>query len=83
MKHSERNSNRSLTWVDWSRGGAHPAKFLSREVTVEFLERMRSGSKCVYNGNSTNTCFLFARKFWPPALERLLRFAPKVMHFNS
>lgn len=83
MKHSERNSNRSLTWADWSRGGAHPAKFLSREVTVEFLERMRSGSKCVYNGNSTNTCFLFARKFWPPALERLLRFAPKVMHFNS
>lgn len=83
MKHSERNSNRSLTWVDWSRGGAHPAKFLRREVTVEFLQRMRSGSKCVYNGNSTNTCFLFARKFWPNALERLLRFAPKVMHFNS
>lgn len=83
MKHSERNSNRSLTWVDWSRGGAHPAKFLRREVTVEFLERMRSGSKCVYNANSTNTCFLFARKFWPDALERLLRFAPKVMHFNS
>ncbi|KAJ6910665.1 glycosyltransferase BC10-like [Populus alba x Populus x berolinensis] len=83
MKHSERNSNRSLTWVDWSRGGAHPAKFLRREVTVEFLERMRSGSKCVYNGNSTNTCFLFARKFLPSALERLLRFAPKVMHFNS
>ncbi|KAL3582169.1 hypothetical protein D5086_016501 [Populus alba] len=83
MKHSERNSKRSLTWVDWSRGGAHPAKFLRREVTVEFLERMRSGSKCVYNGNSTNTCFLFARKFLPSALERLLRFAPKVMHFNS
>ena len=83
MKHSERNSKRSLTWVDWSRGGAHPAKFLRREVTVEFLERMRSGSKCVYNGNSTNTCFLFARKFLPPALERLLRFASKVMHFNS
>ncbi|KAG6764214.1 hypothetical protein POTOM_031673 [Populus tomentosa] len=83
MKHSERNSKRSLTWVDWSRGGAHPAKFLRREVTVEFLERMRSGSKCVYNGNSTNTCFLFARKFLPTALERLLRFAPKVMHFNS
>ncbi|KAI5573850.1 hypothetical protein POPTR_010G121800v4 [Populus trichocarpa] len=83
MKHSKRNSNRTLTWVDWSRGGPHPAKFLRTEVTIEFLERMRSGSKCVYNGNHTNTCFLFARKFWPNALDRLLRFAPKIMHFNS
>ncbi|CAK7326621.1 unnamed protein product [Dovyalis caffra] len=83
MKHSERNTNRTLTWVDWSRGGPHPARFLRTEVTVEFLERMRNGSKCVYNGNSTNTCFLFARKFWPNALDRLLRYAPKVMHFNQ
>ncbi|KAG5240416.1 hypothetical protein OIU77_011998 [Salix suchowensis] len=83
MKHPERNSNRSLTWVDWSRGGAHPAKFSRTRVTVELLERMRSGSKCMYNGNSTSTCFLFARKLCPDALDRLLRFAPKVMHFNS
>ncbi|KAF2322573.1 hypothetical protein GH714_019067 [Hevea brasiliensis] len=82
MKHGKRNSNRTLTWVDWSRGGPHPARFIRTEVTVEFLERLRSGRKCEYNGNSSTTCFLFARKFMPTALDRLLRFAPKVMHFN-
>ncbi|KAJ9140770.1 hypothetical protein P3X46_031375 [Hevea brasiliensis] len=82
MKHGKRNSNRTLTWVDWSRGGPHPTRFIRTEVTVEFLERLRSGRKCEYNGNSSTTCFLFARKFMPTALDRLLRFAPKVMHFN-
>lgn len=82
MNHGERNSNRSLTWVDWSRGGPHPARFVRPEVTVEFLERLRSSSKCEYNGNSSTTCFMFARKFLPTALDRLMRFAPKVMHFN-
>ncbi|KAH9722829.1 Core-2/I-branching beta-1,6-N-acetylglucosaminyltransferase family protein [Citrus sinensis] len=82
VKFWKRNSNRSLTWVDWSKGGPHPAKFQRRDVTIEFLKRLRSGSHCEYNGKSTNICFLFARKFLPNALDRLLRFAPKVMGFN-
>lgn len=77
-----KSSNRSLTWVDWSRGGPHPAKFTRTDVTVELLSRLRNGTACVYNGNSTNVCFLFARKFGPDTLERLLRFAPKLMRFN-
>ncbi|CAM8947561.1 unnamed protein product [Rhodiola kirilowii] len=80
LKTGEKNSNRSLTWVDWSKGGAHPAKFLRLDVTVDFLERLRNGS-C--DGKGTNGCFMFARKFTPNALDRLLRFAPKVMHFNK
>jgi hypothetical protein len=83
IKFWERNSNRSLTWVDWSKGGPHPAKFLRTDVTVEALKRLRSGSKCEYRGNTTNVCFLFARKFTPAALDRLLRFAPKLMQFNK
>ncbi|KAK2972906.1 hypothetical protein RJ640_026658 [Escallonia rubra] len=78
----ERNSNRSVTWVDWSKGGPHPNKFIRTDVTEAFLEKLRSDNKCEYNGNSTSTCYLFARKFLPNALDRLLRFAPKVMHFN-
>ncbi|KAJ7943131.1 Core-2/I-branching beta-1,6-N-acetylglucosaminyltransferase family protein [Quillaja saponaria] len=77
------NSNRSLTWVDWSKGGRHPAKFLRPEVTIELLKRLRTQKGCKYNGNSTNLCFLFARKFLPGTLQRLLMFAPKVMHFNQ
>ncbi|XP_027362732.1 glycosyltransferase BC10-like [Abrus precatorius] len=81
IKFWERNSNRSLTWVDWSKGGLHPAKFVRPEITVEFLENLRN-QKCEYNGNSTDVCFLFARKFLPPSLTRLMRFAPRVMHFH-
>lgn len=76
------NSNRSLTWVDWSRGGPHPHRFTRTDVTPGLLEMLRSGSQCEYNGSTTSVCFLFARKFLPNTLERLLRFAPKVMHFN-
>ena len=80
IKFWQKNSNRSLTWVDWSKGGSHPAKFVRPEVTVEFLNNLRN-LKCKYNGNSTNVCFLFARKFLPSALIRLMRFAPRVMQF--
>uniref|UniRef100_A0A7N0U1W9 Core-2/I-branching beta-1,6-N-acetylglucosaminyltransferase family protein n=1 Tax=Kalanchoe fedtschenkoi TaxID=63787 RepID=A0A7N0U1W9_KALFE len=83
LKFGAKNANRSLTWVDWSRGGPHPSKFLRPGVTVEFLEKMRNET-CEYNGRgSSNACFMFARKFTPNALDRLLRFAPKVMHFKK
>lgn len=83
MKFGAKNSNRTLTWVDWSRGGPHPAKFIRTDVTLEFLEKLRNGTTCEYNGYQTNVCFLFARKFTADALDRLLRFAPQIMHFNS
>ncbi|KAK2397547.1 glycosyltransferase BC10 [Trifolium repens] len=82
IKFWKRNSNRTLTWVDWSKGGPHPSKFIRPHVTIDFLERLRFGSTCEYNGKTTNVCHLFARKFTPHALDRLLRFAPKLMQFN-
>ncbi|XP_078446041.1 glycosyltransferase BC10-like [Wolffia australiana] len=77
-----RNANRSLTWVDWSAGGPHPARFWRPAVTEALLRRMRTGSTCEYNGRSSKMCFLFARKFLPGALPRLLRFAPKTLGFG-
>ncbi|KAG4388162.1 hypothetical protein AAZX31_09G106500 [Glycine max] len=78
----EKNSNRSLTWVDWSKGGLHPTKYVRPEVTVAFLENLRN-QKCEYNGQAyTNACFLFARKFLPTSLTRLMRFSPSVMHIQ-
>lgn len=84
MKFSERNSNRSLTWVDWSKGGPHPTRFWRTDVTVDLLKSLRSGNgtSCTYNGNPTDVCYLFARKFLPSTLDRLLRFTPKLMRFN-
>ncbi|XP_057770579.1 glycosyltransferase BC10-like [Salvia miltiorrhiza] len=76
-----KNANRTLTWVDWSRGGPHPLKFIRVDVTPEMLNRMRTGTECIYNGRPTNICYLFARKFTVNALDRLLRFAPKLMKF--
>ncbi|KAG8070583.1 hypothetical protein GUJ93_ZPchr0006g43574 [Zizania palustris] len=77
-------ANRSVTWVDWSHAGPHPARFTRLDVTPDFLGWLRGGSgrTCVYNGETTTLCFLFARKFLPNSLTRFLRFAPKVMGFG-
>lgn len=74
-------ANRSLTWVDWSRGGSHPATFGSADVSEDFLKKIQSGQHCIYNGKPFSVCFLFARKFAPSTLEPLMRLAPKVLGF--
>ncbi|KAH7533266.1 hypothetical protein FEM48_Zijuj04G0112400 [Ziziphus jujuba var. spinosa] len=83
MLSPESNSNRSITWVDWSRGGSHPRKFGWVDINDEFLNQIRFGSdQCLYNGNKTSMCFLFARKFLPNTLEPLLRIAPLLLGFD-
>ena len=74
-------ANRSVTWTDWSRGGAHPATFGNSDITDEFFKRMFEGQSCLYNNQPDNVCFLFARKFSPSALEPLLDLSPKVLGF--
>ncbi|KAJ1442766.1 Glycosyl transferase, family 14 [Sesbania bispinosa] len=51
-------ANRSITWVDWSRGGAHPATFGRTDITEEFFNRVRGGHKCLYNNRNSSACFL-------------------------
>lgn len=72
-------ANRSVTWVDWSRGGPHPAMFGRGDITEEFITRMRGQGNCMYNGQTGSICFLFARKFSPSTLEPLLQLASKVI----
>jgi Core-2/I-Branching enzyme len=74
--------NRSLTWMYWSKNRYHPAIFSSEDVTIEFLSKLRHGRTCNYNGMRTTVCFLFARKFLPNCLGRLLELAPKVLGFG-
>ncbi|URE40281.1 Core-2/I-Branching enzyme [Musa troglodytarum] len=31
------NANRSVTWVDWSRGGSHPATYKRRDVSLRLM----------------------------------------------
>ncbi|XP_047339300.1 glycosyltransferase BC10-like [Impatiens glandulifera] len=81
IKFSKKNYNRTLTWVDWARGGPHPTRFYRTEVTPDLLVGMRNGGVCEYNGKTTRMCYLFGRKFLPNTLERLLKFAPKAMQF--
>ena len=75
-------ANRSVTWVDWSRGGAHPATFGRGDITEEFLRRVQTGRTCLYNNQNSTTCFLFARKFAPSALQPLLVLAPTVLGYG-
>ncbi|XP_023644712.1 uncharacterized protein LOC111832480 [Capsella rubella] len=72
----EMNSNRTVTWVDWSRGGSHPARFVGKDIRVVFMDRIRFGSNCSYEGEVTNVCFLFGRKFHVSTLEPLMKIAP-------
>lgn len=71
-------ANRSITWVDWSRGGPHPATFGKADITEEFIKRVREGHSCIYNKLPTSLCFLFARKFAPSTLEPLIELSPKL-----
>ncbi|KAK8953751.1 hypothetical protein KSP40_PGU010675 [Platanthera guangdongensis] len=74
-------ANRSITFTDWSRGGAHPATFGEADISEEFFRKLLDGHDCFYNGQHSSVCVLFARKFAPGALEPLLRLAPAVLGF--
>ncbi|XP_009615448.3 glycosyltransferase BC10-like [Nicotiana tomentosiformis] len=75
-------SNWSVTWADWSAGGSHPTTFLRKDVTEEFLDSVRYGFNCSYNGELSSICFLFGRKFHPSTLQPLLRIGPKLLGFG-
>ncbi|KAF5206411.1 Core-2 i-branching beta-n-acetylglucosaminyltransferase family protein [Thalictrum thalictroides] len=70
-------ANRTITWVDWSRGGAHPATFGKNDITEQFLKKVLESHTCIYNNQPSPVCFLFARKFAPNTLGPLLDLAPK------
>ncbi|XP_074294058.1 glycosyltransferase BC10-like [Silene latifolia] len=76
------NSNRSVTWVDWSRPGSHPTTFVRRDISEEFFIRVRGQIECVYNNISGSLCFIFARKFHPNTLEPLLKLSPVLYGVN-
>ncbi|XP_057977374.1 glycosyltransferase BC10 isoform X2 [Malania oleifera] len=82
MFHGSQNANRSVTWVDWSIIGPHPATFEEANVTESFIQSLRNnGTICSYNSRTTSICYLFARKFAPSALEPLLNLSSTVMKF--
>ncbi|KAK4412581.1 hypothetical protein Salat_2905200 [Sesamum alatum] len=74
-------ANRSITWVDWSRGGAHPATFGGSDITEVLFKKIFEGHNCLYNDKPSSICYLFARKFSPSALEALFLLAPKFLGF--
>ncbi|KHN39690.1 hypothetical protein glysoja_020768 [Glycine soja] len=82
MFHGSLNSNRTVTWVDWSMLGPHPATYGRANITAGFIQSIRNnGSLCRYNSEITSICYLFARKFDPSALEPLLNLSSEVMNF--
>ncbi|KAK8541687.1 hypothetical protein V6N13_137720 [Hibiscus sabdariffa] len=82
MFHGSMNANRTVTWVNWSMGGPHPAMHEGVNVTEGFIQAIRNnGTLCAYNAEQTSVCYLFARKFAPSALEPLLNLSSTVMNF--
>ncbi|KAL4556191.1 hypothetical protein LXL04_038834 [Taraxacum kok-saghyz] len=82
MFYGELNAERTVTFVDWSIGGPHPASFEGGDVSKGFLESLRkNGSSCLYNEGTTDVCYLFARKFGVSALEPLLEISSEVFEY--
>ncbi|ESQ47738.1 hypothetical protein EUTSA_v10021956mg [Eutrema salsugineum] len=81
IRYSNLLANRTLTWTDWSRGGAHPSTFGKSNITERFLKKLPHAHSCFYNDQPSQVCYLFARKFAPSALEPLLKLAPKVLGY--
>ncbi|KAM0837472.1 hypothetical protein ACQ4PT_061629 [Festuca glaucescens] len=79
-------ANRSVTRVDWSRGGSHPAMFGADDVSKDFMERLagkkeKEKERCMYNGQPAVVCSLFARKFAPGALQPLLQLSTRILGY--
>ncbi|XP_047962321.1 glycosyltransferase BC10-like [Salvia hispanica] len=84
-------ANWSVTHVDWSEFKWHPKSYKSQDVTMELLRNITSIAEslhvtsdkkrqsritpCLWNGVE-RPCFLFARKFLPETLNKLLRLFP-------
>lgn len=80
-------ANWSVTHVDWSEGKWHPKAYRGQDVSYELLRNITaidmsyhvtSNEKkkmmiqpCLWNGVK-RPCYLFARKFYPEALDNLL-----------
>ncbi|XP_050216312.1 glycosyltransferase BC10-like [Mercurialis annua] len=80
-------ANWSVTYVDWSERKWHPRTYRTRDVTYELLKNITSTDvalhltsdkkrvvttgPCLWNGMQ-RPCYLFARKFYPEALDKLL-----------
>ncbi|GAV80279.1 Branch domain-containing protein [Cephalotus follicularis] len=74
-------ANRTLTRVDWSRRGPHPATFGKGDITQELFKKIFEREICLYNKQPSTVCFLFARKFAPSSLDPLLELSSKVLGF--
>ncbi|XP_021276995.1 uncharacterized protein LOC110411251 isoform X2 [Herrania umbratica] len=85
-------ANRSVTYVDWSEAKWHPRSFRAQDITYEFLRNLTSIDEsvhftsdpkrrvitgpCLWN-TVKRPCYLFARKFYPETLHRLM------IHFSN
>ncbi len=69
-------ANRTTTFVDFrDETDAHPYEWEASDVTEVNLQTVTTGQNCTYNGNLTEICHLFARKFSPGTIESLLELA--------
>ncbi|XP_039119580.1 glycosyltransferase BC10-like [Dioscorea cayenensis subsp. rotundata] len=80
-------ANWSITHVDWSEGKWHPKAYRAQDISYELLKNITYISEsyhitsderkqerrdpCLWNGMK-RPCYLFARKFYPEALDSLM-----------
>ncbi|KAA3471603.1 RNA polymerase sigma factor for flagellar operon [Gossypium australe] len=67
-------ANWSVTRVDWSERKWHPKSYRAQDVTYDLLRNFTGEEllqPCIWNG-TRRPCYLFARKFYPETLDKLV-----------
>lgn len=67
--------NRTSHYIDFSRSTAHPRQWDREAIIPATLKALTTGHNCTYNGEFTERCHMFARKFSPGTIEPLLKLA--------
>ncbi|CAA2971128.1 uncharacterized protein LOC111412154 [Olea europaea subsp. europaea] len=90
-------ANWSVTHVDWSERKWHPKSYQAQDVTYELIRNITSITDsvhvtsdekmeiqirpCLWNGNQ-RPCYLFARKFLPETIDKLMLLYPNYTSSN-
>lgn len=70
--------SRSITWAAWSPLGRHPMLYRGKDIGPALFEKLRGNPHCRWMDGVKSVCYLFARKFHPDSVAKLLEIAPQL-----
>ncbi|GAQ83260.1 hypothetical protein KFL_001410180 [Klebsormidium nitens] len=86
IEHAEGLANETMTFVDWSQGGAHPKTFFSQDLSPGVIRFIQGLVDCPHTGRTLQhgaerPCWLIMRKVAAESLNHLLSLSPDVLGY--